>query len=174
MSYDSACLTAKCTRCDWRMRPIFGIQVGARFSRIPLGYTGRPSNGNRGLANVWDLSADYKITLSFSTTLYYGHAWGKGVISSIYPRDANGQLISWRPTFTSKCRTTESALAERPQVQTPLQSVDRKHKVLDGPPTSQMEIYIRYHGSMCAHLLASCVKHRRGSISVLVLRATIR
>jgi hypothetical protein len=66
---------------------------GGAFQPNTFGYTGRPSNGNRGLANVWDLSADYQITPSFSTTLYYGHAWGKGVISSIYPKDANGQLI---------------------------------------------------------------------------------
>ena len=66
---------------------------GGAFQPKTFGYTGRPSNGNRGLANVWDLSADYQITRSFSTTLYYGHAWGKSVISAIYPRESNGQLI---------------------------------------------------------------------------------
>jgi hypothetical protein len=72
---------------------------GGAFQPNTFGYTGRPSNGNRGLANVWDLSADYQITPSFSTTLYYGHAWGKGVISSIYPKDANGQLIFLETNF---------------------------------------------------------------------------
>ena len=81
------------THCDWRARPICGTRAGAHFSRKTFGYTGRPSNGNRGLANVWDLSADYPLTRSFSATLYYGHAWGKGVIAAIYPKDANGQLI---------------------------------------------------------------------------------
>lgn len=66
---------------------------GGAFQPKTFGYTGRPSNANRGLANVWDLSADYQVTRSFSATLYYGHAWGKGVISAIYPKDANGQLI---------------------------------------------------------------------------------
>jgi hypothetical protein len=66
---------------------------GGAFQPKTFGYTGRPSNGNRGLANVWDLSADYQVTHSFSTTLYYGHAWGKGVIAAIYPKDANGQFI---------------------------------------------------------------------------------
>jgi len=66
---------------------------GGAFQPKTFGYTGRPSNGNRGLANVWDLSADCQITRSFSTTLYYGHAWGKGVIAAIYPNNANGQLI---------------------------------------------------------------------------------
>jgi hypothetical protein len=66
---------------------------GGAFQSKTFGYTGRPSNGNRGLANVWDVSADYQVTRSFSTTLYYGHAWGKGVIEAIYPKSANGQLI---------------------------------------------------------------------------------
>jgi hypothetical protein len=63
------------------------------FQPSTFGYTGRPSNKNRGLANVWDLSGDYQFTHSFAATLYYGHAWGKGVISAIYPKNADGQLI---------------------------------------------------------------------------------
>ena len=65
---------------------------GGAFQPKTFGYTGRPSNNFRGLGNVWDLSADYQLTKSFSTTLYYGHAWGKSVIATIYPKDANGQL----------------------------------------------------------------------------------
>ena len=72
---------------------------GGAFQPKTFGYTGRPSNGDRGLANVLDLSADYQITRSFSTTFYYGHAWGKGVISAIYPKDANGQLIFLETNF---------------------------------------------------------------------------
>lgn len=66
---------------------------GGAFQPKTFGYTGRPSNGNRGLANVWDVSGDYQVTRSFIMTLYYGHAWGKGVIEAIYPKSANGQLI---------------------------------------------------------------------------------
>jgi len=66
---------------------------GGAFQPNTFGYTGRPSNTNRGLANLWDLSADYAITHSFNTTFYYGRAWGKAVVSAIYPKDANGQLI---------------------------------------------------------------------------------
>jgi Alginate export len=66
---------------------------GGAFQPNTFGYTGRPSNTNRGLANVWDLSADYQFTRSFAATLYYGRAWGKAVISAIYPKDANGQLF---------------------------------------------------------------------------------
>jgi hypothetical protein len=71
----------------------FWYSGGGAFQPKTFGYTGRPSNGNRGLANVWDLSADYQVTRSLGATLYYGHAWGKGVIDAIYPKNANGQLI---------------------------------------------------------------------------------
>ena len=66
---------------------------GGAFQPKTFGFTGRPSNKFRGLGNVWDISADYQITRSFSTTLYYGHAWGKNVIAEIYPKDQDGQLI---------------------------------------------------------------------------------
>jgi hypothetical protein len=66
---------------------------GGAFQPKTFGFTGRPSNKFRGLGNVWDVSADYQVTRSFSTTLYYGHAWGKNVIAEIYPKEANGQLI---------------------------------------------------------------------------------
>jgi hypothetical protein len=66
---------------------------GGVFQQMTFGYLGRPSNGNRGLANVWDLSADYQATHSFGVNLYYAHAWGKSVIASIYPKDRNGQFF---------------------------------------------------------------------------------
>ena len=72
---------------------------GGAFQRSTFGYTGRPSNGNRSLANVWDISADYQFTHSFSATLYYGHAWGKSVVRSIYPQDPNGQLVYLETNF---------------------------------------------------------------------------
>jgi len=72
---------------------------GGAFQPRTFGYTGRPSNGSRSLANVWDLSADYQITPWFSATLYYAHAWGKGVIGNIYPSDRNGQLAYLETNF---------------------------------------------------------------------------
>ena len=72
---------------------------GGAFQPHTFGYTGRPSDGHRSLANVWDISADYQITHSFAATLYYAHAWGKGVITSIYPNDRNGQLAYLETTF---------------------------------------------------------------------------
>ncbi|MGA8273630.1 MAG: alginate export family protein [Candidatus Sulfotelmatobacter sp.] len=74
---------------------------GGAFQENTFGYTGRPNpgNGNRGLANVWDLSADYQFTHSFSANVYYGHAWGKTVVDNIYPKDPNGQLLYLETNF---------------------------------------------------------------------------
>jgi len=72
---------------------------GGAFQPSTFGYTGRPSGGRRSLANVWDLSADYQVTRHFSTTLYYGHAWGKSVIEKLYPGNPNGQLAFLETNF---------------------------------------------------------------------------
>lgn len=72
---------------------------GGAFQPKTFGYTGRPSDGNRGLGNVWDFNADYQFTRSFGTAFYYGHAWCKGVIASIYPKDANGQFVFLETNF---------------------------------------------------------------------------
>lgn len=72
---------------------------GGAFQPSTFGYTGRPSNAHRGLANVWDFNSDYRFNQNFSATFYYGHAWGKSVISAIYPRQANGQLIFLETNF---------------------------------------------------------------------------
>ncbi|HVH09680.1 MAG TPA: alginate export family protein [Gemmatimonadales bacterium] len=66
---------------------------GGAFQPGSFGYTGRPSGGQTRLANVWDLSADCAVSRSVALTLYYGHVWGKGVITSIYPRDTAAQLL---------------------------------------------------------------------------------
>ena len=72
---------------------------GGAFQPKTFGYTGRPSNNFSSLAKVWDLSADYQITRSVSTTFYYGHAWGEAVIAKLYPKDPNGQLFFLETNF---------------------------------------------------------------------------
>lgn len=72
---------------------------GGAFQPRTFGYTGRASNGNKSLANTSDLSADYQLTKSFSFGLYYGHAWGKSVINSIYPKNPNGQFAYIETNF---------------------------------------------------------------------------
>ena len=68
---------------------------GGAFQPHTFGYTGRPSNGHRSLANVWDLSGDVSgLARDFASALYYAHAWGKSVIASIYPKDPNSIRLS--------------------------------------------------------------------------------
>src|SRR5215467_13598670 len=72
---------------------------GGAFQPRTFGYTGRPSNGNRSLANMWDLSADYQMTKGFAVGLYYGQTWGKSVVASIYPRNPTGQMAYVETNF---------------------------------------------------------------------------
>ena len=65
---------------------------GGAFQPSTFGYTGRASGGRRSLADVWDVSLDFPLRYGFSANLYYGYAWGKGVISSIYPAGSNAQF----------------------------------------------------------------------------------
>ena len=65
---------------------------GGMFQPWTFGYTGRPSNGQTGLATLYDASADYSVNTHFSIGAYYGHAAGKLVIESIYPNGRNANL----------------------------------------------------------------------------------
>jgi Alginate export len=65
---------------------------GGPFQPQTFGYVGRPSGGQGKLANVWDLSVDYKISPKFGATFYYARAWGSDVIRQIYPNGTNGQF----------------------------------------------------------------------------------
>jgi len=64
---------------------------GGVFQPWTFGYTGRPSNGQSGLATLYDISVDYTFNQHFAPAIYYGHASGKLVIQDVYPRgrDAN-------------------------------------------------------------------------------------
>lgn len=65
---------------------------GGPFQPRTFGYVGRPSGGQSKLANVWDLSVDYKIAPRFGVTFYYANAWGSDVIRQIYPNGTNGRF----------------------------------------------------------------------------------
>ncbi len=65
---------------------------GGVFQESTFGFQGRPSGGNKSLATVVDVSADYPLTRYLNLTLYYSHASGGSVVSSIYPKSGNGQL----------------------------------------------------------------------------------
>lgn len=63
---------------------------GGLFQPWTFGYVGRPSNGGRGLANLYDLSADYTVNPHFTVSGYLGYANGRSVIRAIYPKSPNG------------------------------------------------------------------------------------
>jgi hypothetical protein len=65
---------------------------GGAFQPRTFGYTGRASNGNRSLANVWDVSLDVPLGYGFSLTTYYAHAWGKSLIANIYPNGTSAHF----------------------------------------------------------------------------------
>lgn len=58
---------------------------GGAFSNSSFGYSGRSSGGSTRLANVWDLSADYKLSPHWNLNGYIAHAWGGEVVKRIYP-----------------------------------------------------------------------------------------
>jgi hypothetical protein len=65
---------------------------GGAFQPWTFGYTGRPSNGARSLATLYDTSVDFRVSRHASVGLYYGYAEGKSVIKHIYPSGPNGQF----------------------------------------------------------------------------------
>jgi len=65
---------------------------GGAFQPWTFGFSGRPSNGNTGLATLYDISGDYKWRYGISVGLYFGYAEGGPVIKKIYPANSNGAL----------------------------------------------------------------------------------
>jgi hypothetical protein len=65
---------------------------GGAFQPWTFGYSGRPSNGNSKLANLYDISGDYNFRHGISLGLYFGWAQGGQVIKAIYPANSNGAL----------------------------------------------------------------------------------
>jgi hypothetical protein len=67
-------------------------QGGGAYQPWTFGFAGRPSGGNRGLATLADVSADYQINAKITISGYLGNAWGRGVVESIYPKGQNALL----------------------------------------------------------------------------------
>jgi hypothetical protein len=67
-------------------------QGGGAYDNKVFGYTGRPANGHSSFSSLYDVSADYALNEHFALDAYYGDAFGKSVIGSIYNRSRNGQF----------------------------------------------------------------------------------
>jgi hypothetical protein len=65
---------------------------GGVFQPWTFGYTGRASNGQSGLATLYDVSADFNVNSHVAIGTYYGHAAGKMVVQAIYPNGKNANL----------------------------------------------------------------------------------
>jgi Alginate export len=72
---------------------------GGAFQPLTFGFTGRPSNGARSLATLYDTGIDFQLSSHASLSLYYGYADGKSVIQHIYPHGANGQMAYLEATY---------------------------------------------------------------------------
>jgi hypothetical protein len=64
-------------------------QGSGAFQPWTFGYSGRPSNGNRWLSRLYDISADWPVNQGLSVGVYFAHAQGAQVIESIYPQGRN-------------------------------------------------------------------------------------
>ena len=73
---------------------------GGAFQPWTFGYTGRTSNGQSGLATLYDLSADYNVNGHVAIGTYYGRAAGKLMLQSIYPQGKNASFGFLELTFT--------------------------------------------------------------------------
>jgi len=65
---------------------------GGAYSRGAFGYQGRPSGGQKSLANVWDVSAEYRPTPQWSLGAYYAHAWGGDAVKATFPTRSRSQF----------------------------------------------------------------------------------
>ncbi len=65
---------------------------GGAFQPETFGYTGRPANGQTGLATLYDVSGDYAVNDHVAVGVYYGQAISRAVTKAIYPPGDNLHL----------------------------------------------------------------------------------
>ena len=65
---------------------------GGAFQPWTFGFTGREAPGRKSLANLYDMSADYRVNSRFTLTAYVGYAQGLAAVSAIYPREQDARL----------------------------------------------------------------------------------
>jgi hypothetical protein len=73
---------------------------GGVFQPWSFGYIGRPANGQRRLANLYDAGVDFTINKNWTVSGYAGWAQASKAIQAIYPRQSSGRLayleLSWK------------------------------------------------------------------------------
>ncbi|MBI3759995.1 MAG: alginate export family protein, partial [Deltaproteobacteria bacterium] len=65
---------------------------GGAFQKQTFGYTGRPSNGQKALGMLIDLSVDYNLAARTALTFYLAGVRGDKVIERVYPNGRGARL----------------------------------------------------------------------------------
>jgi hypothetical protein len=65
-------------------------QGGGAFQPWSFGYAGRAAGGSRSLANLYDMSVEYRLNPRLTLVGYYGFAQGLAVTNAIYPNGKDG------------------------------------------------------------------------------------
>lgn len=73
---------------------------GGPFERSSFGYVGRPANGRRQLAALFDLSADWRVTSRWTLVAYGAIANGGLVVRQIYPSGTSGRYAYLEAQFS--------------------------------------------------------------------------
>jgi hypothetical protein len=82
-------------RTDWHWLQVsegrdLWYQGGGVTNHTLFGYAGAPAGGDRGLAQVVDLSVSVTLLQALTLGTYYGHAFGGAVVGETFRgRDAN-------------------------------------------------------------------------------------
>lgn len=66
----------------------FWYQGGGAFDNKVFGYTGRPASNHDSFSSMPDINIDIALTKQLSVGTYYAHAFGRSVVSAIYPSDS--------------------------------------------------------------------------------------
>ena len=74
---------------------------GGAFNDGVFGYQGRPGGGQKGLANVFELSLDYNLNKNASLGLFAAHASGGTAVKTAYPagKNTNYLFLEWTQKF---------------------------------------------------------------------------
>ena len=65
---------------------------GGAFQPWTFGYVGRPSNGDRSLATVFDVGAEVQVNTNVAIGAYFADAESKSVTARIYPNDERARF----------------------------------------------------------------------------------
>src|SRR5262249_11929885 len=65
---------------------------GGAFQPWTFGYQGRAAGGPQSLANLHDISLEYRYKPNITFTGYFGFANGRAITQAIYPKNKDGKL----------------------------------------------------------------------------------